>query len=149
MSFLSKTYSLSLSLYWTVLRSNLFTLFTPLSRFRWSLLYYFQSLSNTLWFKTSIIPTSYLATWNYASHFFGKLLPTFSLGLALAILAYLKHLNIGEGDFLYLASASLIFPFSQILLAIEIACLLGLIYFLISKDLKQKSRSFLLVILFG
>nr|WP_296124664.1 precorrin-2 methylase [uncultured Streptococcus sp.] len=70
--------------------------------------------------------------------FLGNFYLTFTLGLALAILAYLKHLNIGEGDFLYLASASLIFPFSQILLAIEIACLLGLIYFLVSKDLKQK-----------
>lgn len=70
--------------------------------------------------------------------FLGNFYLTFTLGLALAILACLKHLNIGEGDFLYLASASLIFPFSQILLAIEIACLLGLIYFLVSKDLKQK-----------
>ena len=62
---------------------------------------------------------------------------TFALGISLAILSYLKLLNIGEGDFLYLASASLIFPFSKILLIIEIACLLGLAYFLLRRNLKE------------
>lgn len=62
---------------------------------------------------------------------------TFALGIILAILSYMKHLNIGEGDFLYLASASLIFPFSKILLIIEIACLLGLAYFLLRRNLKE------------
>ena len=32
---------------------------------------------------------------------------TFALGISLAALSYIKHLNIGEGDFLYLASVSL------------------------------------------
>ena len=62
---------------------------------------------------------------------------TFALGISLAILSYLKHLNIGEGDFLYLASASLIFPLSQILLAIEIACLLGLGYYFLRRKFKE------------
>ncbi|WP_455445291.1 prepilin peptidase [Streptococcus salivarius] len=62
---------------------------------------------------------------------------TFAFGIILAILSYMKHLNIGEGDFLYLASASLIFPFSKILLIIEIACLLGLAYFLLQRNLKE------------
>ncbi|MEK4985307.1 prepilin peptidase [Streptococcus sp. FSL L8-0526] len=40
----------------------------------------------------------------------------------------------GEGDFLYLASVSLIFPFSKILIAIELACLFGLMYFLVRRN---------------
>ena len=51
---------------------------------------------------------------------------TFSLGISLAVL--------GEGDFLYLASVSLIFPFSKILIAIELACSFGLMYFLVRKN---------------
>ena len=62
---------------------------------------------------------------------------TFTLGLILAIISYIKRLNIGEGDFLYLASASLIFPLSKTLLIIEIACLLGLAYFLLRRNLKE------------
>jgi len=69
--------------------------------------------------------------------FMGNYYITFALGIILAILSYMKHLNIGEGDFLYLASASLIFPFSKILLIIEIACLLGLAYFLLRRNLKE------------
>ena len=69
--------------------------------------------------------------------FMGNYYITFALGIILAILSYMKHLNIGEGDFLYLASASLIFPFSKILLTIELACLLGLAYFLIRRNLKE------------
>ena len=69
--------------------------------------------------------------------FMGNYYITFALGIILAILSYMKHLNIGEGDFLYLASASLIFPFSKILLIIEIACLLGLTYFLLRRNLKE------------
>ena len=45
--------------------------------------------------------------------FMGNYYLSFALGIILAILSYMKHLNIGEGDFLYLASASLIFPFSK------------------------------------
>ena len=59
---------------------------------------------------------------------------TFSLGISLAVLSYIKRLNIGEGDFLYLASVSLIFPFSKILIAIELACSFGLMYFLVRKN---------------
>lgn len=69
--------------------------------------------------------------------FVGNHYLTFALGITLAILSYIKHLNIGEGDFLYLASASLIFPLSQILLAIEIACLLGLVYYFLRRKLKE------------
>lgn len=69
--------------------------------------------------------------------FMGHYYLSFALGIILAILSYMKHLNIGEGDFLYLASASLIFPFSKILLIIEIACLLGLAYFLLQRNLKE------------
>jgi len=69
--------------------------------------------------------------------FMGNYYLTFASGITLAILSYMKHLNIGEGDFLYLASASLIFPFSKILLIIEIACLLGLAYFLLRRNLKE------------
>lgn len=69
--------------------------------------------------------------------FMGNYYIIFALGIILAILSYMKHLNIGEGDFLYLASASLIFPFSKILLIIEIACLLGLAYFLLRRNLKE------------
>ena len=69
--------------------------------------------------------------------FMGNYYLSFALGIILAILSYMKHLNIGEGDFLYLASASLIFPFSKILLIIEIACLLGLAYFLLQRNLKE------------
>ena len=56
------------------------------------------------------------------------------LTLSLAVLSYIKRLNIGEGDFLYLASVSLIFPFSKILIAIELACSFGLMYFLVRKN---------------
>ena len=59
---------------------------------------------------------------------------TFTLGISLAALSYFKRLNIGEGDFLYLARVSLIFPFSKILLAIELACLFGLTYFLVRRN---------------
>ena len=69
--------------------------------------------------------------------FMGNYYLTFALGITIATLSYMKHLNIGEGDFLYLASASLIFPFSKILLIIEIACLLGLAYFLLRRNLKE------------
>ena len=64
----------------------------------------------------------------------GKHYLTFSLGISLAVLSYIKSLNIGEGDFLYLASVSLIFPFSKILIAIELACSFGLMYFLVRKN---------------
>ena len=69
--------------------------------------------------------------------FMGNYYLTFAIGIILAFLSFIKHLNIGEGDFLYLASASLIFPFSKILLTIELACLLGLAYFLIRRNLKE------------
>ena len=69
--------------------------------------------------------------------FMGNHYLTFTLGLILAIISYIKRLNIGEGDFLYLASASLIFPLSKTLLIIEIACLLGLAYFLLRRNLKE------------
>ena len=62
---------------------------------------------------------------------------TFAIEIILAFLSFIKHLNIGEGDFLYLASASLIFPLSQILLAVEIACLLGLGYYFLRRKLKE------------
>ena len=47
------------------------------------------------------------------------------------------YLTFTLGDFLYLASASLIFPLSKTLLIIEIACLLGLAYFLLRRNLKE------------
>ena len=44
------------------------------------------------------------------------------------------YLTFSLGDFLYLASVSLIFPFSKILIAIELACSFGLMYFLVRKN---------------
>lgn len=57
----------------------------------------------------------------------------FLLFLALAFLTYLAKLPFGEGDFLYLAIASLVFPLNLCLIGIELACLLGLFYYLIQE----------------
>ncbi|MBM7642604.1 prepilin peptidase [Streptococcus loxodontisalivarius] len=56
--------------------------------------------------------------------------------LALAGLAFLGWIRMGEGDFLYLATASLLLNLQEILYLIEISCLLGLGYFLLTKEKK-------------
>ena len=61
--------------------------------------------------------------------FMGNYYLTFALGITIATLSYMKHLNIGEGDFLYLASASLIFSFSKILLILRNAFHLSHFFF--------------------
>ena len=59
-----------------------------------------------------------------------------------ALLAYLKQYPIGEGDLLYLAIASLLYPYQDLLLAIEIACLLGISCYITQKS-KQMAIPFL------
>ena len=60
--------------------------------------------------------------------FMGNYYLSFALGI-ISHPSYMKHLNIGKEIFSTAASASLIFPFSKILLIIEIACLIGLLLF--------------------
>lgn len=57
----------------------------------------------------------------------------FCLFICLALLAEKYPLHIGSGDFFYLASLSLLFPFSDILFIIQIASLSGLLIFAIFK----------------
>lgn len=85
--------------------------------------------------KTQSFP---LVIWLVMTPFFLLLmkqpLVIFFLFLTLAVLSFLKNLPLGEGDLLYLATSSLIFPFNHSLMAIEIACLLGLAYYGLQKD---------------
>ncbi|MBM7635417.1 prepilin peptidase [Streptococcus saliviloxodontae] len=57
--------------------------------------------------------------------------------VALAVLSYMGWIKIGEGDFLYLASSSLLLSLNELLWMIQIASLLGLAYFWISKPPKK------------
>mgnify|MGYP002224222691 FL=1 len=104
----------------------------------WSnLLSLLQPLFINFWLKHKSYPLLIWIVGTLPLLFMGNHYLTFTLGLILAIISYIKRLNIGEGDFLYLASASLIFPLSKTLLIIEIACLLGLAYFLLRRNLKE------------
>lgn len=50
--------------------------------------------------------------------------------LLLSLLAEYRYIKMGSGDFLYLASLSLLLPSYQVLLVIQTACLLAIIYIL-------------------
>lgn len=60
----------------------------------------------------------------------------FLLLLTLAFLTEWKLKSIGAGDFLFLASLSLVYPLSQLLWLIQIACLLGIATCLLLKNKK-------------
>ncbi|MGT2827937.1 prepilin peptidase [Streptococcus himalayensis] len=55
------------------------------------------------------------------------------LFLAVALVSFFVPIGIGSGDFLFLASATAIFSLTEILLVLQIACLLGIASFIIQK----------------
>ncbi|CAM4226922.1 prepilin peptidase [Streptococcus penaeicida] len=61
-----------------------------------------------------------------------KLLSIFFL--LIGLLAVIKPIKIGSGDFFYLALLALFYPLSLILWTIQVACLLGLVYSFWSKQ---------------
>ena len=67
------------------------------------------------------------SSWNLLMVFF----------LALGILAHLIDIRMGAGDFLFLASCSLAFTFTEILIVIQFASTTGILAFIL---LKQKKR---------
>jgi len=66
----------------------------------------------------------------------------FFLFIILSLLAFFKKLNIGEGDFLYLASLSYTFNLFDLAFLIQIASLIGITHFLFRKT-KNKSIPFI------
>lgn len=69
--------------------------------------------------------------------FLGTITPSFWIFLALALLFELFSLGMGVGDFLYLATISLILPVQEILWLIQIACLTGLLGYWLSQKQGQ------------
>jgi leader peptidase (prepilin peptidase) / N-methyltransferase len=80
--------------------------------------------------------------------------PLFYMWLALALLAEKFNLRIGSGDFLWFFTASFCLTFLDEMLLLQIACSIGIIYYLITK--KRAEIAFIpfltiayLVLLFG
>ena len=69
--------------------------------------------------------------------FWGQITSSFWLLLLLALLFALFPLGMGAGDFLYLATVSLVLTTQEILCLIQIACLAGLVGFFLSKKQGQ------------
>ena len=85
-----------------------------------------QEYPLSVWLTFHLIPMV-CCGWNLAMAFF----------LILGIIAHLIDIRIGAGDFLFLASCSLVFTLTEILIVIQFASTTGILAFLL---LKKKER---------
>ncbi|MFC5630498.1 MULTISPECIES: prepilin peptidase [Streptococcus] len=73
---------------------------------------------------------------------------TFTLLCLLGIFALLKNINVGAGDFLYLATLGLAIPLSDLLWIVQFASILGIFFYLFKLN-KQKTIAFIPLIVMG